>query len=554
MYSGTLTFTVPEGQTITSIVFSVNTGKWNVNNSADSGEFEGQTWTGSAQSVTVSIGGNTQINSIVVTVEGGSVEPVEEDVLVVLPAGIEAEAWTIEGIYSTDEDDESVSEATEVAFDGTDIYVKGLAYYFPDAWLKGTIANGVATFPNGQFVGEDEYGKEYMVGCDDGETVCDIQFAYDAGAQTLTQLTEYIVENADTKTEIYCYGWWTDVQLYAGAPEQLEPVVAPENLATEPYLFKAMAMEASYDEEEETAFEEYDTQVSVGFDGDDLYIQGLAADLPEGWVKATKNGNGQYIIPANQYMGTLDFHGLFSFDYFFTAVDEDENLMDVVLTVDPETGTITCDQILALNESRNALDYYLLFKDVVMTKIPEVAAVPADPTVDEIATGEEVNYPHVDFIIPAKSVDGQPLIQSLLSYQIFIEKNGEVQPLTLTAELYKYFTEDMTVIPYTYEDSYDIYAGGERVYLNQDREEIQTWSKLGVQSIYTAAGETNKSNIVWANVNDITDVISVMNTDNQKAQYFDLSGRAVSAPQKGLFIKQVSLQDGSVKAVKVLRK
>ena len=69
VYSGTLTFSVPSGYVITQIVF--NNGKWNDGNSADSGEFEGATWTGKAQNVVVSIAANTQINNIIVTVTPG---------------------------------------------------------------------------------------------------------------------------------------------------------------------------------------------------------------------------------------------------------------------------------------------------------------------------------------------------------------------------------------------------------------------------------------------------------------------------------------------------
>lgn len=71
MYSGTLTIAA-EGKTITSIEF--NCGKWNAGNTADKGELatEGNsaTWTGSANSIVVTIAGNTQMNSLTVYVDG----------------------------------------------------------------------------------------------------------------------------------------------------------------------------------------------------------------------------------------------------------------------------------------------------------------------------------------------------------------------------------------------------------------------------------------------------------------------------------------------------
>ena len=65
MYSGTLTLEVPARNNITSIVF--HNGKWNANNSADTGTFTDNTWNGEAQKVVVTIAANTQLNKIEVS-------------------------------------------------------------------------------------------------------------------------------------------------------------------------------------------------------------------------------------------------------------------------------------------------------------------------------------------------------------------------------------------------------------------------------------------------------------------------------------------------------
>ena len=68
VYGGTLTFSAAEGYVIVGLEFNYN--KWNTGNSADSGEFTDNAsskqavWTGSAQTVVVTIAANTQINSI----------------------------------------------------------------------------------------------------------------------------------------------------------------------------------------------------------------------------------------------------------------------------------------------------------------------------------------------------------------------------------------------------------------------------------------------------------------------------------------------------------
>jgi len=316
------------------------------------------------------------------------------------------------------------------------------------------------------------------------------------------------------------------------------PVVAPEDLVTESYMFSAMARTAVYDEETESYYlgeaEAYKAPVEVGFYGEDkLYISGLSQDFPEFFVKATKNEAGQYVIPANQFMGTYEYWG-YSFDYYFTAIDEAGNFQDAVLSFDPETNTITSDQTLALNGSADVFDPYMAFDNVVIAKIAEIAATPADPQVLEVKlTG--TNYPSVRFDIPLADVEGNDLIPSKLFYTIWVEKDEEVQQqLTLTADLYDYLEEDMVEIPYTYDDSWDIYAGGSRVYLNQDAEEIASWKKIGVQSIYYGGDECNKSNIVWYETS--TGIASVLQSEKNAAVIYNLAGQRVQNAQKGLYI------------------
>ncbi len=71
MYGGTLTI-ASSGKNITAIEFTLNNSKWG-NNAANTGTLETGKWTGNAASVVITVGGNTQIKSMTVTLgEGGS--------------------------------------------------------------------------------------------------------------------------------------------------------------------------------------------------------------------------------------------------------------------------------------------------------------------------------------------------------------------------------------------------------------------------------------------------------------------------------------------------
>ena len=236
----------------------------------------------------------------------GNIE--EYALLVQLPDGVEAEAWTLEGCFTVGESYDMQREAA-VAIVGSDIYVQGLAYWFPDAWMKGTVTGAVATFPTGQFVGEDGYGQEFMLGTDDGDTDCDIVFAYDAVAKTLIQQTAYISEN-NGNAYIHPWGYWTNATLYAGDPIVLTPVEVPEGLETETYKFTAKDKNGN----------SYTFQMQIGFDGSDVYFKGFSDETINFWAKGTLSSDGKTVtIPANQYMGTVS-----STDFYLTALDEEQ--------------------------------------------------------------------------------------------------------------------------------------------------------------------------------------------------------------------------------------
>ena len=107
----------------------------------------------------------------------------------------------------------------------------------------------------------------------------------------------------------------------------------------------------------------------------------------------------------------------------------------------------------------------------------------------------------------------------------------------MLADEYKYIEEDITEIPYEYDDSYDIYRGGSRFYINPATV-VPTWKKIGIQSIYYGGDECNKSNIVWMDnpSYDAGTGISSVLSNNQQDIIFNLAGQRVQKAQKGIYI------------------
>ena len=309
-------------------------------------------------------------------VVGDGQTPVEEDQLVEVPAGVELEDWHIEATYYTSQGANDINEPNKVAFDGDDVYVQGLAYYFPEAWVKGTIVNGQAVFASGQFVGEDDNGKEYLNGATvDAENSFVYQdsyvFDYDVEAQKLTLVVDngYLTECSE-KTSISAWGYYSNLEIIKGEAVQPEVVVAPENLVTEDYIFTSQ--ELSFDEEtEDPIYEDYEAEIKVGFDGNDVYVQGLCANfyLPEAWVKGEKNGS-TVTFTTGQYFGQVNNQ----YDMFFVGYGE-SGIEDVVMTYDEATGEFTTDNWIFINGKPNTIYYYTIYTSNKFTKAGSSTAI-----------------------------------------------------------------------------------------------------------------------------------------------------------------------------------
>lgn len=397
--------------------------------------------------------------------------------LVTPPSTATVETWyTTSGkfyVYGSSgwQDATSYMKNINVVIDGSDIYLQGLAYFFGEAWVKGTIAGSTATFANNQLLGEDDYGPEYLSGSDDGSTLSSsIVFNYDATEGTLRAVTTFIFENS-TDDDVDPYTYWSEPTFSKAEPAAPEVVVAPEGLVTEDYVIKAHNYKNDAD---------VSVPLSIGFDGNDVYVQGLCSYIPEAWAKGTLSGTtvtfayGQFF---GTYASTYDM-------YLNTLVGE-----DVVFTYDATAGTFTAQNEFFLVD--NDQYYFDSYRGAVINKVVEIAATPANPAITALKNG---NYGwYITFNIPLQDTEGNALVASKLSYEIFTDVMEDVNPLTFTPATHSKLTENLTVIPYGFTENYDFYA--DQIYLNELYS--ATWNKIGIKSIYTGGGETHETAIQW---------------------------------------------------------
>lgn len=397
-----------------------------------------------------------------------------------LPDGAEVTEHTLKGqTYSG----AAVERTVGLAFVGDDMYIRGLGSTDEDAWVKGTKnQDGDYVFPCGQDMGVyDDEDRLFLMGYTD-EGVTDVVLKVNA-ADGVYEFTTGFLENADYTDKLY-YVEWVDAGAtitIAEAEEEIPtPVEVPEGLETEAYAFTGYAY---FDKAEVVK------NVTVGFDGNDVYLQGLSDYLPKAWVKGTIDGT-QVTFETGQYLGQYDEE----YDLWLIGYTNGTGVCNYVMEYDAETRTLSnssTDELVGTTQKKNNLELWDLFCSVEIKKITEKAAKPANPTVSTMRFSAHGDM--VVFNVPLVDENGDALVADKLSYKLFYDNgSGEEQAVTLTTDLYEKLTEDMTEIPYGFTDEYDIYDGA--IYLNMDH---SSWTRIGIQSIYAGGGEIKSSEIGW---------------------------------------------------------
>ncbi len=267
---------------------------------------------------------------------------------------------------------------------------------------------------------------------------------------------------------------------------ELNVVTPPTDLETSEWIFIATDLDDG---------NSHSYPVNVGFDGDDVYIQGICDQyLPEAWIKGTRSGD-QVVFETDQYLGQY-----WGYDFYFVgfSLNNTNGIGDVVMTMNADENKLTSDDYFLVTDEPSTTSYYepYCYFNVVIAKPVEKAATPETPTINNVSLSS--SYGLMYATIPLIDTEGDPLIKENLSYQLYTEINHEQQIFVLKegTGYYEKLTEDMTVIPYSFTDNWDIYPGSQhKIYLNADN--IGDWNKVGIQAIYEGLGETHESEIFW---------------------------------------------------------
>lgn len=126
-----------------------------------------------------------------------------------------------------------------------------------------------------------------------------------------------------------------------------ELVTPPAGLQTEEWMGSASGMYSSFG-----------GKMIVGWDNNDVYIQGLCPDFPTSWVKGTLE-DGVVTFAKDQYLG--EYYG---FDIWMEGSDVDGNLCDFTMSYNAGTSKLSATNYLVENTSVEELSFLDFFYPV----------------------------------------------------------------------------------------------------------------------------------------------------------------------------------------------
>ena len=166
------------------------------------------------------------------------------------------------------------------------------------------------------------------------------------------------------------YEWLQDGD-YASVyiPITKTPMTPPDDLNIETYYLNTAVNDG-------VEWEPYFSVVKVGFDGEDMWLQGITDLLPEAWIKGHVEGNA-VTFENTQLLGAYEVLLYFkAADY--NPVTGETTQKDMVMTFDDENTLYTYDYVF-ITTNKTSLNYIYIYQGLTVSKYPDpVVQVPND--------------------------------------------------------------------------------------------------------------------------------------------------------------------------------
>ena len=378
----------------------------------------------------------------------------------------------------------------------------------------------------------------------------EIEFAWEDGV--LTQLGDKFIGLCDATADWF---YMAD-QHIVYAPQNDVPIT----LSDSEYYIQSYTMTYLSDPTDLTKTK--DRIVDVAIDGNDIYIGYLNDNTPN-YIKGTL-ANGKATFPTRQYLGVDPYYN--GHIYVLTGeayVDAETysspvfnyNLNDeIVFSVDEDARHIVAEWPAAMitNVGPNTLSILNDYVGPGLEAFDEVPAVPATPLIsaEDMTVNTTSGWVALRFTIPTTDVDGYKLNENKLYYNIILDD----EVYTFDPETYIGLSTAMTDIPYNFQDNVNF-----DIYINNGRHTVYLYTTdfefVGIQSIYTAGGEVNRSEMATVK-NPSHSGIEEIGSGAQAiaTRYYDAFGRELpAAPATGLYLQRTTYSNGTTSTIKVVK-
>lgn len=311
--------------------------------------------------------------------------------------------------------------------------------------------------------------------------------------------------------------------------------------------------------------------VKYAIDGDDVYLGNLSTNLKGYWIKGTMKNN-EVTFPSTSLVGidttTVCYAYASRVDYStaLTAYGDPYDSTFVVneplvFTYDPAANTLNSKQKMGIHQSDGvreplkSTDIFDVYRVPLISPWVEKPNKPLPPKFSAVMpwiTDMTPNYSGVEFLLSYYSVDGNYLDPSKLYYSFYID--GEM--VTFTPEEYLNVTKEMDLVPYTFDDDYQFYKVSDNTrrlyYYHQPKE------KIGLEALYVDDVDGKPVTYSSGISEYYFDPTGINNTTLEEGKvesitFTDLSGRQILRPGKGVYIRTITMKDGTKQSKKVVR-
>ena len=274
--------------------------------------------------------------------------------------------------------------------DNGDVYIKDIiSTYRTSTWVKGILNGNTITIPTGQLVSFESYSEVPYVVCwgeKDGrdffrnDALETITFTIDGDLITLDGSDEEniigVFYEYDGNSFFSNSGDYESVYTFDHDFEPLDVVTVtpPAGLQTEAWYTRGHYYEGSS--------VPFRGQVNLGFDGDDVYLQGLFTGYPDAWMHGVIN-DGIVTFSGLQVLGELDGETIYAVGY------NGDNLVPYEMSYDEEAGVFTSLVELLANDNDETVHFDVWIEDLAISREDPFKPIEDFPYLNTFQTQDE---------------------------------------------------------------------------------------------------------------------------------------------------------------------